>query len=173
MDESERMEELIKSVGDNIWTFCQRLTYNRLDAEDLYQDTILKAVELKSTIDYEKNPRAFIYSLAVSINNNKLRKILRRGRIAPTYYYEEEFFKDSNKSVESEFLLEEEKVHINQAIDKLTDKQKPVVLMFYMEDLSIIEISKYLKIPEGTVKSRLYSGRKILKEELEGKGYGK
>lgn len=171
MGRSKEMEELIHSLGDSLWTFCLRLTYEKLEAEDLYQDTMLKALELKEKIDFHENPKAFIYSLAVSINNNRFRKIFRRKKIAPIFDIDLKFIEDSKTNIESKVIINEEKTDINIAIDKLNNGQKSVILMYYMEDLSIKDIAKYLKIPEGTVKSRLNSGRKILKRELEEEGY--
>lgn len=168
---NKQMEELIHSLGDSLWTFCLRLTCEGLEAEELYQDTMVKALELKDKLDFDKNPKAFIYSLAVSINNNKFRKILRRKRIAPTYHYDLEVIEDTGMDLESKVIINEEKNDIEIAIDSLSKGQKSVILMFYMEDISIKDISKYLNIPEGTVKSRLNSGRKALKRKLEGKGY--
>jgi len=173
MGKSKLMEELIHSLGDSLWTFCLRLTYGKIDAEDLYQDTMLKALELKDKIDFDKNPKAYIYSLAISINNNRFRKISRRKRIAPTLHYDLDFIEDLDTNIESKIIIGEERTDINIAMNKLNQKQKSVMLMFYMEDLSINDISKYLKIPEGTIKSRLNSGRKVLKKELEVMGYGK
>lgn len=173
MAKSKQMEELIHNLGDGLWTFCLRLTYDKIDAEDLYQDTMLKALELKDKIDFDRNPKAFIYSLAVSINSNKFRKVFRRKRIAPTFHYDLDFIEDSNTDIESKIIINEEKSYINIAINNLNANQKAVILMFYMEDLSIKDISKYLNIPEGTTKSRLNSGRKVLKNELEVMGYGK
>ena len=173
MGQFKEIEELIHSLGDSLWTFCLRLTYGKLEAEDLYQDTMVKALELKGKIDFDKNPKAYIYSLAVSINNNRFRKIFRRKEIAPIFHLDLNFIEDSKTNIESKVILNEEKTDIELAIDKLSKSQKPVMLMFYMEDLSIREIGEYLNVPEGTVKSRLNSGRKTLKKELEGKGYGR
>lgn len=171
MQRSEQMEELINSLGNDLWTFCLRLTYEKFEAEDLYQDTMLKALELKEKIDFDRNPKAFIYSLAVSMNNNRFRKMFRRKRIAPSFHYELDFIEDSETNVESQVVIDESKECINFAIRKLNKNLKSVILMFYMEDLSIKDISKYLNIPEGTVKSRLNSGRNNLKKELEVIGY--
>ncbi len=171
MDKSRQMEELINSLGDSLWTFCLRLTYERLEAEELYQDTMLKALELKDEIDFDRNPKAFIYSLAVSINNNRFRKIFRRREIAPTVYYDLNVIEDDNTNIESRIIVEQEKTELELAISKLNKNQKAVILMFYMEELSIKDIADYLKIPEGTVKSRLNAGRKSLKNELEGMNY--
>ncbi|SOY32788.1 ECF RNA polymerase sigma factor SigW [Acetatifactor muris] len=65
---------------------------------------------------------------------------------------------------------------VRQAVDKLPERLKLVVLLFYMEELSVKQTAEILKIPAGTVLSRLYQARKTLKKELEsvinGKGTG-
>lgn len=165
------INELIEELGNGLWTFCLRLTENRIEAEDLYQDTILKALELKDRLDYDNNPRAFIYSLAVSINKNRFRKFFRRMRIAPISEVELASLKDTSRSTEDELVQLEEKTRLDLAIEKLNKVQRPVILMYYMEDMSIREISDYLKIPEGTVKSRLNTARKNLRRELEDLDY--
>nr|WP_103242700.1 sigma-70 family RNA polymerase sigma factor [Acetatifactor muris] len=70
----------------------------------------------------------------------------------------------------------EELAVVRQAVDKLPERLKLVVLLFYMEELSVKQTAEILKIPAGTVLSRLYQARKTLKKELEsvinGKGTG-
>lgn len=166
------MEELINSLGDSLWTFCLRLTCNQYEAEDLYQDTMVKALELKDKMDFDQNPRAYIYSLAISINKNRFRKIFRRKTIAPIFDYDLSTLEDCRENVEAQVIVNQERRAIDLAIGKLNEGQRAAILMFYMEDLSIRDIAKYLNIPEGTVKSRLNTGRKILKKELEGEGLG-
>ncbi|NMA85745.1 MAG: RNA polymerase sigma factor [Tissierellia bacterium] len=171
MAKSREMEELINSLGDSLWTFCLRLTCNKYEAEDLYQDTMVKALELKDEIDFNQNPRAYIYSLAISINKNRFRKVFRRKKIAPIFDYDLNTLEDYGENVESQVIQSQEKKIIDLAISKLNEGQRAVILMYYMEELPIRDISKYLNIPEGTVKSRLNTGRKILKKELEGEEY--
>lgn len=167
MGRSREMEELINSLGNDLWTFCLRLTNDKYEAEDLYQDTMVKALKLKDEINFDQNPRAYIYSLAISINKNRFRKIFRRKKIAPIFDYDLNTIEDYKENIESQIVQNEEKESIDMAISKLNEGQRVVILMFYMEELSIKDISKYLNIPEGTVKSRLNSGRRALKKELE------
>ena len=54
--------------------FCCHLTGNVQEAEELYQDTFLKAVELMKNIDYENNPKSFLISIALRLWKNKKRK---------------------------------------------------------------------------------------------------
>ena len=70
-------------------------------------------------------------------------------------------------SPEETYLAEEEKRLIQGAVDKLPEKLKICILLFYMEQLSVAQIAKVLHLPEGTVKSRLYQARKLLEKELE------
>ncbi len=56
---------------------------------------------------------------------------------------------------------------MQKAVDKLPEKLRVCVLLFYMEELSVAQVAKTLKLPEGTVKSRLYQARKLLEKELE------
>ena len=64
-------------------------------------------------------------------------------------------------------ISKEEKEFIRVAVEALAWKYRLVVYLFYMEDMKITQISKILKIPEGTVKSRLFKAKKVLKKELE------
>ncbi len=53
-------------------------------------------------------------------------------------------------------------------IRRLPDGQRTILTLFYLEEMAVREIALILGIPEGTVKSRLYNARKVLKEALEG-----
>ncbi len=70
-------------------------------------------------------------------------------------------------SPESEFLKKEESTQVQQAVNRLPEKFKLPILLFYMEDLPLAQIAEVLKIPIGTVKSRLHQAKKLLEKELE------
>ena len=71
-----------------------------------------------------------------------------------------------NKSYFGNYI-KEEYLDLYQAISRLEEKEKICILLFYMEDYSVAEIADVLKIPVGTVKSRLNRGRKKLKDYLD------
>ena len=60
---------------------------------------------------------------------------------------------------------------VRLAINNLKDKQRIVVILYYCEDFTTEEIGRMLHIPKGTVLSRLAKARKIIKKEMEMKGY--
>ena len=165
------LEQCIDKYGKEIYSFCKHLTCNVQEADDLYQDTFLKAVELQQKIDREENPKSFLLSIAVHIWKNRRRKVAWRNRIAPTEGLEEEHMREVMEQAQAspeESYLVSEKVRIVQcAVDKLPEKLKVCILLFYMEELSVSQIAVVLKVPEGTVKSRLYQARKRLEKELE------
>lgn len=149
--------------------FCCHLTGNVQEAEELYQDTFLKAVELMKNIDYENNPKSFLISIALRLWKNKKRKYAWRMRIAGT----ESLIEETVENLEAENCPEEEMIQkeiqrqVRKAVAGLEEKYRIPVYLFYTVQMSVAEISKTLKIPEGTVKTRLYKARKLLKEKLE------
>ena len=67
-----------------------------------------------------------------------------------------------------EAILERERILIvRKTVNNLPERLKIIILLHYMEELTIAQISDMIHIPEGTVKSRLYHARKILEKELE------
>lgn len=64
--EIEVVSELIEQYGTEVMIFCRRLTGCVPDAQDLYQQTFLKLMEMRVRIEREKNPRAFIFAVANS-----------------------------------------------------------------------------------------------------------
>lgn len=139
------------------------------EAEELYQDTFLKAVELMKNIDYENNPKSFLISIALRLWKNKKRKYAWRMRIAGT----ESLIEETVENLEAENCPVEEMIQkeiqrqVRKAVAGLEEKYRIPVYLFYTVQMSVAEISKTLKIPEGTVKTRLYKARKLLKEKLE------
>jgi len=170
MDRLE-LEQCIQEYGKDIYSFCKHLTCNVQEADELYQDTFLKAVELQQKIDWQENPKSYLLSVAVRLWNNHRRKAAWRNRIAPIVALAEE--RDENRtdgvepSPEETYLVNEEKQMVQNAVNKLPEKLRVCVLLYYMEELSVTQIAKTLKLPEGTIKSRLYQARKLLEKELE------
>lgn len=166
-----QLEKCINEYGKDIYSFCSQITCNKQEAEDLYQDTFLKAVELGEKIDYEKNPKSYLVSIALRIWKNKKRKFAWRNRIAGMVELVEEAVSKEKLgkegSAEEIFLEKEWKEQVKNAVDKLDEKYRIPVYLYYTLEFSIGQIGKIMKLPDGTVKSRLHKARKLLKKELE------
>ena len=164
-----QLEQCIRDYGREIYSFCRHLTGSVQEAEELYQDTFLKATELIQSIDYEKNPKSFLISIALRLWKNKKRKYAWRMRIAATESLIEETIEnlEADTTPETEVIQKEILRQVRKAVADLEEKYRIPVYLFYTAQMSVAEISKVLKIPEGTVKTRLYKARKLLKEKLE------
>lgn len=161
----------IELYGRCIYSFCCMLTKNEHDADDLYQETFLKAMEMRCKIDMDNNPKGFLISIAAGIWKNRRRKIAWRQRIAPTRELDESLTDDYafvNESNPEDIAISNELKHkIWEAADSLNNKLKIPLYMYYTAKMSVKEISRALNIPQGTVKSRLYKARKNLGKILE------
>ena len=163
-----QIENIISEYGKQIYSFCVYITGDRDAADDLYQQTFLVAIE-KGGIEANRNPKSYLITIAMNLWNNQKRKFLWRRKKADVVYFEdgaEENIEDSSPSVEEDYERREEIQRIRQTVQTLPDKLREVVLMHFMEELSVEEIAVILKIPAGTVKSRIHKAKKVLKERL-------
>ncbi len=167
----QELEMCINAYGKDIYSFCKHLACHQQEADDLYQDTFLKALELKEKIDYENNPKSYLLSIALRIWKNRKRKFAWRKRIAdvqPMVDERDALVGDSQELfLEDKIIGKEKNDIVRTAVNRLPDKLKVVVLLYYMEELSTAQIAEVIKIPAGTVLSRLYQARKNLRKELE------
>ncbi|MEZ3503165.1 MAG: RNA polymerase sigma factor [Lachnospiraceae bacterium] len=168
----EELEACIQAYGRDIYSFCLQLTKSRQEADDLYQDTFLKIVEIRERLDFKSNPKGYLLSVCVNLWRNRRRKFAWRQRIAgPELRMDDTDTAweppSGEASVEEQMISREERGLVQKAVDDLPEKYRMPVLLFYMEELKISEISGILKIPAGTVKSRLYKAKKALEKKLE------
>ncbi len=169
----EEFRTLFEEQLNGLFSLALRMTRNQLDAEDLVQDTALKAYKYFNRFDKGTNFRAWIYRI---LTNNFI-NTYRRNKKQPTQIdLENVSFKlqesgnsywdrvdDRNYHYHQAELFDDE---INNAIDRLPEEYKMVVLMADVEGLSYKEIAQIIDHPIGTVMSRLHRGRKILQRTL-------
>ena len=132
-----------------LYRLSMSMLKNNADCEDAVQQTILTAYKKLSSLKNEEFFRTWITRILINECNKILKK---RNRTAPIEVIE--------NRTDDTFI---HNIEIKEAIISLSPKLRVVILMKYSEGFSITEISKALKIPEGTVKSRLSKGRELLK----------
>lgn len=172
---SEKMEYLVETHLSSVFQFCCFLTGNRLDAEDLCQDTFLKSMELGSRFPCdgtERDNRNYLIGISVRLWKNHQRKRQRRKRIAPEDFLEESLGNMTDGKILEDQVVEQELLtELQKAINQLPDKQRLVVHLYYSAEMNLEEIAKLLHIPRETVKSRLRLAKKKLRKRLEVWGY--
>lgn len=168
----QELAECIGQYGSDVYAFCRHLAGNMQEADELYQDTWLKMVELSGRIDAAGNVKSYCLSVALKLWNNRRRKYAWRRRIAGV---REDFegeglgeIPDGGLSLDECLLEQNRDRQVRQAVRELPDKLKAVVLLYYMEGLSVAQTAEAAGISAGTVKSRLHQARKLLKKKLEG-----
>ncbi len=168
------LELLIESHGNDIYRFCFHLTGSQYDADDLYQDTLCKAYEIRKRIakpeddSYLVKERNYCLGIAIRLYKNSFRKKIRQNE--ESLDNEEKRFSErlaSECRTEESLEKEEIKTRVRDSIRALPLKLRTVIYLYYFADLSIKEIGSLLKIPAGTVKSRLNKAKSSLKNELE------
>lgn len=167
------IEKCIDNFGTDIYRFCLKLCADKADAEDLYQQTFLKALETEWTLDWEKNPKALFFSLTHNLWKSDRRKQARRNTIAPCSNFDDETEKvlHTGESIEEGYLQKELITEVHQIIQTLPEKFQVPLILFYLSDCPIEQIATIIKKPPGTVKSRLFKGRNLIKKGLEDAGY--
>ena len=173
------LEQCIDEYGKDIFSFCRQITGSTQEGEDLYQDTFLKAMELSEKMDMERNPKSYLLSIAIRLWKNRRRKFAWRQRIAGMESLDAKIEMNGLtgdteiRLPEEEILTREQSDFVRRCIGELSEKYRIPIYLYYSAELSVKEISDCIKLPEGTVKSRLHKARKMIKERLEAYGYDK
>lgn len=173
--EASELEKCIDQFGTDIYRFCIKLCMDKTNAEDLYQQTFLKALESDIKLDWNQNPKALFFSLAHNLWKSDQRKKARRAVIAPCSHLDEEnenlLYSDDN--IEEKVFRQELIKEMKQIIDSLPEKIRIPLTLHYLFELPVEQIAQTVKKPQGTIKSRLFKGRSLIKKRLEESGYGK
>lgn len=163
------LEYVIEKYGRDIYSFCCYLTKSRQEADDLYQDTFLKIMEspkLQSGYDDMKN---MLLSVSVNLWKDKKRKFAWRKKIEEEKYLPQaqlDISPEYSDQLEERIIRNEDGAFVRKCVAALPEKMKIVVLLYYMENRKMAEISELLGIPEGTVKSRLHQAKALLFRKL-------
>lgn len=161
---SYRYEDLVEEYSNAVYKFCRSLTYSKEDAEDLFQETYLKAFEQMHKISISDNPQGFLFSTAIFIWKSWKRKYARRSRLAKTKLLEDA---DRNETcLEDSILVQEETRMVQNLVEGLPEKYRIPIILYYTVEMNVAEIAAALKLPAGTVKSRLFKARKLIEKGL-------
>ena len=163
------LEHYIEAYGTDIYSFCIRLTQNREQAEELYQDTFLAMCE-KEDWKEEGNVKSYLLGITIKLWQNRKRKFAWRKRISAEIPISKEqgleaFSADEN--LEQHMVSKEEQEAVWKAVYKLPEQLRIVILLYYMEDFKVAEIAEKLSLSISNVKSKLMRARRYLKQELE------
>lgn len=149
-----------------------RMTKNESDAEDLVQETFVKAYRFWDKFEQGSNCRAWLFKIMTNIFINDYRSKSRAPQsvdvddIDDNYLYRHLTTSDHEVNPEGQFFAKIFDDDVKKAIEELPDDFRLVVVLSFLEGFSYQEIADIADLQLGTVKSRLHRGRKLLQKQL-------
>lgn len=171
---SKEFEQLVIDHMDMLYAVALRLTRNVTDAHDLTQNTIVKALRFHGKFEKGTYIKAWLLTILRNTFINEYRRKVRRPTFVEltgtepakeTTLDPEVFYEPNNPNSHQILELLDDEVRV--AIESLPEDFRRAVVMADLEDMSYKEIADIMKCPLGTVMSRLYRGRKLLREQLD------
>jgi RNA polymerase sigma-70 factor (ECF subfamily) len=167
---AERFEELALPLFDQLYNFARWLAQDRTEAEDLVQETYVKALRGFSSFQAGTNFRAWMYRI---LRNSFLSS--RTGLKATVVLdadNEEGLLPFDGATPEGILIEKADRELVQLALSELPVHFREILLLCEVEEMSYQEISETLAIPVGTVMSRLFRARKALRAALQQKTAG-
>lgn len=152
--------ELVTRYQSGVFNVCYRILHNRVDAEDLAQETFMRAYNRLQTFDIERKFGPWIRRVAANLclNYLKTRKV--------TVELDDERDADKSQRPEKQVEVKEGAERVRGALASLPAHYRVVVELRHYQDMSYGEIANELNIPLSDVKSHLFRARKLLAEKL-------
>src|SRR5690625_602535 len=156
---------------DSLYNFGLRLTADPIDAEDLVQDTIVKAYRFFGSYERGTNAKAWLFRI---LKNSYINGYRKKTKIPQQVdYHEVAVFYETIRAEHTESSNLERNMYrqmmdddLSKALNSLPEDFRTVVLLCDVEDFTYEEIANMLDVPIGTIRSRLHRGRNLLKAEL-------
>jgi RNA polymerase sigma factor (sigma-70 family) len=166
-------DDLVVKYTPRLYGLVYNMTSNHEDTNDLLQDVFSKAYKSIRGFRGKSSFYTWIHSIAVNMTLNFLKKRGRRFNLSLDdvdggIQNDKEFLElTQSSSPVREADLSELQVRLNEAMMKLSDEHRAVVTMFHIQGMPHAEISKILRVSEGTVRSRLFYANRQLQNYLE------
>src|ERR1700688_4277045 len=159
-------EELAMPLFDSLYNFARWLAQNSNDAEDLVQETYLKALRSFASFQPGSNFRAWIFQILRNAFLSSRSKLERRMTVAMDSEEDGPELAVDTETPETILMNRSNSQLVQRAIDDLPVHYRETLLLCEVEEMSYQEIAEILSIPIGTVMSRLARARKAVRESL-------
>jgi RNA polymerase sigma-70 factor, ECF subfamily len=163
--------EIVEIYKNSVYHLCYRMIGNQHEAEDLAQEAFLRAYVNIKSFNQELKFSTWLFRIATNLCIDRIRKK------KPDYFLDAEVSGTEGLTMYSQIpsttplpenQLEslELQATVQKEILKLPEKYRSVIVLKYIEELSLNEISEILDLPLGTVKTRIHRGREALRKQL-------
>ena len=171
----DRFDRDVLPLLPGLYGAALRMTRNPADAEDLVQDTTLRAYRGFATFQEGTNLKAWLYRILTNSFINTYRKKQREPKTAEGpddidewYLFDRLGSRSTERSAEEDVLDRIPDADVKAALESLSENFRLAVLLADVEGFSYKEIAEIMDVPIGTVMSRLHRGRKALEKALYG-----
>jgi len=167
-------EEIVEEFQHNVYSTVYTFIQNAQDTEDISQEVFLLIYQNLNSFKLDSKLSTWIYRITVNRCLTYRRKEARRSTIAKFVPISNEMSESlkSNISVDLDVIKLEDKDILYKALNCINKKYVTVIVLRYMQDLSIKEIGQILNLPARTVETQLYRAKTKLKANLLMLGYG-
>lgn len=164
--------DIVSLYQHRLYQVCYRMLSNKQEAEDVTQEAFVRAYINLHTFDQKRKFSTWLFRIATNLCIDRIRKK------KPDYYLDADVPGTEGLNMYSQ-IAADEKLPVEQVeqmelqdriqyeIGQLSDKYRTIIVLKYIEDLSLQEISDILDMPLGTVKTRLHRGREALRKQLK------
>ncbi|WP_227940203.1 RNA polymerase sigma factor SigW [Alkalihalobacillus deserti] len=167
----QAFSEIVELYKDKVFQVAYRMVGNLHEAQDVAQEAFLRAFTNLDRFDIDRKFSTWIFRIATNVAIDRLRKK------KPDYYLQEKVKGLDGLTYESQLASDEESLDdqvvslerqewVQTEINQLPPKYRTAIILKYIEDLSISEISDILDIPPSTVKTRIHRGREALRKRM-------
>jgi RNA polymerase sigma-70 factor, ECF subfamily len=169
--DQDAFAEIIEIYKNSIFQLCFRMLGNRHEAEDMAQEAFIRAYVNINSFNQDLKFSTWLFRIATNLCIDRIRKK------KPDYYLDAEVSGTDGLTMYSQLAsdspLPEKELEslelqetVQKEIMKLPEKYRSVIVLKYIEELSLNEISEILDMPLGTVKTRIHRGREALRQQL-------
>ena len=170
----EAFDQIMVHYRERLYSVIYNMTMNHSDAADLTQETFVKAFRSISKFKQKSSFFTWLYRIGVNLTLTFLKRKRNKKFFSFDYFFGDSDKNDTNidllsKEVTSvkSTLLNELHEKLNEALSKLSDKHRTIVVLYEIDGLSHREISQIMKCTEGTVRSRLHYAKVQLQSLLK------
>ena len=169
--DADGLRQFVGRFQQLIFSLCLQMMRHRQDAEDVAQESIVRAVRHLATWDQSRPIEPWLMGIAANRCRTALERRNRRPMALenlpePSTNGHSVSSEQASRGSESSGISEE----VQRAVEGLRDDYRQCFTLFHVQQLSVQEISDLMGVPTGTVKTWLHRARKILAEELQRRG---
>lgn len=165
-EDMRALQTLFDRYRQQLYQTALGITRDPHIAEEVLQDCFYRLYRYAAKLDGSSPLAPWLYRVTVNLCYSRLKK--RRHQWAESFHQFAERLR-ANPRLAPEHVAEQHELQtvVRETLERLSPPHRAVLVLHYFHDYSLTEIAEILECPEGTVKSRLFYARKILKDQLQ------